>query len=256
MLNSIATRIAGSRRGRYWTNRIGNSPAFQPLFDIMANRLHAGLRTLAELGFAPAVIVDIGAYRGHWTRTARRYFPQARFLMVEPQLDKERDLARLRQTAPDRIEYALAVLGPEERASAPFHLAESGSSLYPDRTAFPHQTTTVPMRTLDRVAGAIEGTAFLKLDVQGAEMEVLAGGPDVLRRTDAIMLEASVLEFNIGTPLIAEVIARMDGLGFQLFDIWDLRRIGPVLAQTDLLFVRQGSELLAHGQNAIDRYGT
>jgi hypothetical protein len=38
-----------------------------------------------RLGFKPRHIVDIGANRGNWTRTALRYFPDARYTLFEPQ---------------------------------------------------------------------------------------------------------------------------------------------------------------------------
>ena len=40
---------------------------------------------LKRLGFAPKHILDIGADRGMWTREALKYFPDARYTLVEPQ---------------------------------------------------------------------------------------------------------------------------------------------------------------------------
>ena len=40
---------------------------------------------LERLGFKPRHIVDIGANRGNWTRTALRFFPDARYTLFEPQ---------------------------------------------------------------------------------------------------------------------------------------------------------------------------
>jgi hypothetical protein len=42
-------------------------------------------RRLQVKGFAPATIIDIGAYEGHWTRLARGVFPDVPALMVEAQ---------------------------------------------------------------------------------------------------------------------------------------------------------------------------
>ena len=41
------------------------------------------LARLKSLGFAPAVIYDIGAYRGGWTRVAAEVFPEAQFVLFE-----------------------------------------------------------------------------------------------------------------------------------------------------------------------------
>src|SRR5258708_38518272 len=40
---------------------------------------------LLRLGFAPTHILDVGANRGNWTRTALKHFPGPRYTLVEPQ---------------------------------------------------------------------------------------------------------------------------------------------------------------------------
>src|SRR5580658_7610828 len=42
---------------------------------------------LKRFGFAPKHILDIGANKGLWTREALRFFPGARYTLVEPQDD-------------------------------------------------------------------------------------------------------------------------------------------------------------------------
>jgi Methyltransferase FkbM domain len=82
------------------------------------------------------------------------------------------------------------------------------------------------------------GAVFLKLDAQGGELDVLKGASRTLDRTSTVLLEASVVEYNPGTPRIADVISFIRGCSFLLVDIWDLKRIGPMLSQVDLLFTR------------------
>src|SRR5216684_8846461 len=41
--------------------------------------------SLKKLGFAPQHIMDVGANRGLWTREAIKFFPDARYTLVEPQ---------------------------------------------------------------------------------------------------------------------------------------------------------------------------
>jgi hypothetical protein len=40
---------------------------------------------IQKAGFAPRHIVDVGANRGNWTRSAIRFFPEAHYTLVEPQ---------------------------------------------------------------------------------------------------------------------------------------------------------------------------
>ncbi len=257
MLSFLGARIAGSKVGRYWLGKLSNRDGFQPLFDIMANRVASGLGTLRRLGFSPDLVVDVGAHSGTWTRMALPLFPTARFVMVEAQPEHEPALQAVQALAAARITYAIGLLGRESKAAVEFRLAGTGSSLYPENTSFPQRRTTLAMTTLDGVLELDRGVRgiFLKLDVQGAELDVLAGAAAALQRTEAILLEASLVEYNLGAPRIADVIARLRELEFLLFDIWDLRRIGPVLAQTDLVFVRRGSVLETQAASIIRAYG-
>lgn len=258
MLSFISARIAGSKTGRYWLSKLSNRDGFQPLFDVMANRVPAGLATLKRLGFAPDLVVDIGAHSGAWTRMALPCFTDARFVMIEAQPERATALRAVQASAPRRVAYAVRLLGREDRDDVEFLLAGTGSSLYPENTAFPRQRTTLAMTTLDNALELRDNdrTIFLKLDVQGAELDVLAGAAATLQRTEAILLEASLAEYNRGAPRIADIIARLRELDFLLFDIWDLRRIGPILAQSDLVFVRRGSALENAAAATIRAYGS
>ena len=106
------------------------------------------------------------------------------------------------------------------------------------------------MVTLDtlvsRVAADWGAPDFIKLDVQGFELSVLAGAAESLRHADFVLLEASLLPYNSGAPLLPDVLAFMTAQGFHLLDICSqLRRGDGALIQTDLLFVNSSSAFAA-----------
>jgi FkbM family methyltransferase len=77
---------------------------------------------LAAAGFAPRIIVDIGAHIGAFTTLAAKYFPEAKIYSFEPLKQHYRLLvknSRVRRCRPQN----LAVLG--------FYGAEAGRDLYP-----------------------------------------------------------------------------------------------------------------------------
>jgi len=86
---------------------------------------------------------------------------------------------------------------------------------------------------------------LLKVDVQGAELRVLAGAKKILRECDAVILEATLFGTMIGGPQLAEVVAYMQGQGFATYDIWGMlyRPLDGALAQVDIAFVREDSVL-------------
>ena len=201
------------------------------------------LLRLADKGFRPDTIIDVGAYIGDWTRLAHIVFPGSRLLMVEPQVAKNPFLdAVCRETG---AEYSNLLLGARAEMHVPFHLMETGSSVFLENTDYPRTETFLSMDRLDNLPLPNTGTFFLKLDTQGYELEILKGAPEVLSRTEAVIMEGSFLEYNRGAPLIAETVAFMRARDFLCYDICQLWRRNPdnTAMQADFLFVRSNSAL-------------
>ncbi|MDP6574394.1 MAG: FkbM family methyltransferase [Rhodospirillales bacterium] len=212
------------------------------------------LLLLEKIGFDPVLVLDIGAYSGAWTRAFKEIFPQAKVLMVEAQAPKEADLAKVKVDLPG-TDYVIALLGREERDSVPFYLMKTpygstGSSVYEEQTSFDREKQDLPMTTLDRLTRDREEgpCGLLKLDVQGAELDVLDGAPRVLADVEFVFMEVGVVEYNKGAPLFAETVERMAKMGFVVFDLFEQHRLsGNVLFQIDVLFVREGSRFQPKG---------
>jgi hypothetical protein len=104
----------------------------------------------------------------------------------------------------------------------------------------PSTTVTKTSVRLDTLLKRYPPPDFIKLDVQGYELEVLKGGPQSLHAATAILMEASTLPINQGCPLIADVFAFMDQADFRLFDFCTQVRLrNGILWQTDLLFLKK-----------------
>ena len=75
---------------------------------------------------------------------------------------------------------------------------------------------TVDVARLDDIlrADSLEKEIFIKLDVQGMEGGVIAGGRRVFGIADCVLIEMSFVEMYEGQPLFEEVHAQLMGLGF------------------------------------------
>jgi FkbM family methyltransferase len=209
--------------------------------------MEASLGNMRRNGFYPASIVDVGAFQGDWSRMARRIYPNAPIYMFDANPEKEPLLSAASKEI-GGAEYRIALLGPKPGAAVQFYVMGTGSSVLPENTSLPRSTTQLPMTTLDNVLlgeHQIPRPCFLKLDVQGFELEVLRGAEQVLGATEAALLEVALLEYNQGAPLFAEVVAFMGSRGFVVYDLSGTfrRESDDTLYMVDLLFVRESSSL-------------
>jgi len=206
------------------------------------------IQNLKTLGYYPAVIIDVGAYVGNWTREVVRIFPNSQFLMIEAQSSKENELKKIiSDFGQTSIDYQISLVGSVNDDNVSFYEMETGSSVYREKTSYPREEKFLSMCTLDSLVQSRNyiGSIFLKLDVQGYELEVLKGCRSLISRVDFILLEVSLIEYNEGAPLMGEVIPKMSELGFVVFDITDFRRKTQekLLFQIDILFCRADHKL-------------
>lgn len=209
-------------------------------------RMFAHINYLKQLGYKPTVVIDVGAYKGEWSLFAKKIFPGASFIMVEAQKDKEETLKQVAASFKN-VHYKITLLGNENKGPVSFYEMETGSSIYKEQTGAAAKLKQYPMQTLDSLMAEynIAGSYFLKLDVQGAEIDVLEGASATLQQTDFILLEASLLNYNEGAPLVADIFAWLDKKGFVLFDICDQQRRNnnTTLVQVDLLFAKKDAPI-------------
>ena len=105
-------------------------------------------------------------------------------------------------------------------------------------------TEPVDLVRLDSLAPTIlapDDRVYLKLDVQGTELDALDGARTSLPRVRAMELELSVVPLYEGAPLLAEMLGRIDEMGFDLVSIapaWIDARTGHVL-QLNAIFLRR-----------------
>jgi len=203
------------------------------------------LENMRRCGFNPATVIDIGAFIGDWTQRARKIWPAATFLMIEPQPNKQE---RLRALCNESVFLESVLLGSAPAPAVPYHMDDLGGSsvLEQFQDKCPGKAT-LPMTTLDAlVAGRnLAGPILLKADVQGYELEVLRGATETLRSVEAILLEVALLPYNIGAPLFADVVAFMNERKFPMYDLCSFhrRQSDSAAFQADVVFVREDSAL-------------
>jgi FkbM family methyltransferase len=124
----------------------------------------------------------------------------------------------------------------------------TGSSIYPEKgrelTKCKHKTISIDdCFAAHRLDGA---SAFIKMDIQGAELDCLQGADHALSNTVGILCEANILDYNQGSPSYHELDTYLAGKGFRLADIAGSARLKDGrLNQLDLLYLPANSPMMS-----------
>jgi FkbM family methyltransferase len=209
------------------------------------NLLDTFYSTLIAINFKPRHIVDVGANHGSWTREALRYFPDARYTLLEPQFWLQRSIQDVLDTNP-RVTFH-AVGAGAQAGTFKFTIVDSDDSCTFRITEESARTQgfrqiDVPVVTLNDFFGRTDWPApdIIKIDAEGIDLEVLQGASAFFGRTEIFMVEAGVVQKNFDNS-IQKVVAYMDAHGYRLFDITDLNRPWStrVLWLVELAFIKR-----------------
>lgn len=207
-------------------------------------------------------VLDIGAYDGDTARIFRRYFPEAHIYCVEPQPEPVQALERWAASQQGMVHVLPMALGnrsgmAEIHRNARFPRIASLARPAPGLQRQMQDAITIPtpIMRLDEAVSAqipLQEGVLIKIDVEGGERDVLAGGGAALQRSVACILEFHADPFFIGDLTLSEAIPLLKGLGLEYGGVLQqqLKRNGR-LNYFDALFVNWArGESVASGSAA------
>lgn len=190
--------------------------------------------------FTPNRILDIGANVGGWYSQCKQHFPESYIFSIEANEECEVDL---KNTNPN---YSIKLLTREKKIY-PFYtsniISGTGNSIYKELTPyFNEQNTKVIQKQgypLDEVFDKNEEFDLIKMDVQGAELDIIYGGINLCKKAKGILLEVALKEYNLGSPLYDEVINYMNSIGFTKYEILSDLHYNGEIYHHDILFINE-----------------
>lgn len=208
------------------------------------------LQHIQALDFQPGTVIDVGAAYG--TQELYETFPNAHHLLIEPLIEYQAALDKLCQQYPHvEVLYAAASYHTDG-LTINVHPDLVGSSAYLEEEASDVNGVprTLPTVRLDTICHKRQLPApyLIKVDVQGAELEVLRGVTDILKNTEYIVLEVSLFEFYKGAPQFHDVIQYMQSIGFVSYDFTAPlhRPVDDAVSQIDIAFVQANGRFRQH----------
>jgi FkbM family methyltransferase len=181
------------------------------------------LLNLAERGFEPHHIFDVGANKASWSRCARRVYPRCGITLIEPQIEMKMHLDAF-CSRNEGCRWVLAGAGAEP--------GELPLTVHPDTVSSTFvfsqeradaaglQRRMVPIVTLDSLVEENGGIVpdIVKIDAEGFESQILQGAKRLLGRTELFFLEVHLFGDRPNPSGFVEMTATMDDLGYVPYD--------------------------------------
>lgn len=207
---------------------------------IVRNTMTGSLVLAQKLGFEPKTVIDVGAALG--TFNLYETFPHARHLLIEPIAENEPYLAKICRNLKS-AEYMIAAAAKESGVctlSVSPGMVHSAISDNPVTDNSNPYLRKIPAITLDGICRErnLPGPYLIKVDVDGKELDVLAGATEILQQTEYVIVEVTLF------GQMYEVMSFMKSQGFAAYDIVDLayRPIDAALWQIDMVFVKESGQ--------------
>jgi FkbM family methyltransferase len=187
-----------------------------------------------------ATVIDVGASDGRWSKMAMKYFPNARYLLIEAQPVHGPSLERFAETRRN-VQYVLAAAS--DRVGAVFFDASDPFGGLASHTAIDEGCIEVPATTIDTAVEDLGlGPPFLiKLDTHGFETSILKGAHRTIPKAALLVIECYNFRLTTETLLFHEMCHLLEQFGFRCIDLVDpmYRPVDGVLWQADLVFAHQ-----------------
>lgn len=163
-------------------------------------------------------IVDVGAALGNWTRMCLGFYPDAKFLLFEPQPVHEESLSALCGEFGDQVSWVKAAAG-KEKGRIFFDVSDPLGGQASDKPYEEHNLE-VEMCSIDEELERLgwEGPYMLKLDVHGFEVPILEGAEKTLRNCAVAIIECYNFPIAEGSLELHEMCDWMGERGFQCVD--------------------------------------
>ena len=174
-------------------------------------------------------VFDVGANQGQYASSLFSSNFQGKIFSFEPYSRAHKSLLKLANKNPDwhvapkcavgRINK-IVILNISENSFSSSLLPILDEHLNSAKYSRYIGTESVPLITLDSFTKKIKfKKAFLKIDTQGYELEVLLGAKSLMKKIVGIQLEVSIGNLYCGQPYYLDILQHIENMGFKLWSI-------------------------------------
>jgi FkbM family methyltransferase len=233
---------------------------FLAVFPLIARTLKAHLdtreyekciRDLVKNGVDLNVIYDIGAHKGRWTKWHQKILKNKKFVLFEANEIHRKKLEKI------CCDFFIQVLASENKQLKFYRKGGTGDSIYLENTDHYSGAYDVVMaKTVDTLVSekGLSPPNFIKLDVQGAELDILRGAKNALNSCNVILMECPVVQYNIGAPKLETYLNFMKEIDFLPLKIFEQHIDSGLLIQIDILFISREAYEVSLKSRKLPKY--
>jgi FkbM family methyltransferase len=179
---------------------------------------------ISRIDYTPKVIFDIGSAVLHWTKEAKKIWPNAKYIAFEAMTEVEEFYKEINQE--HTLEVLSDVIGRKVVYNChPINLG--GNSYYKESEEYSKASKDIYTKEYeqDRITTTIDYIMevskypqpdLIKIDTQGSELDILKGAENTIKGVKHMIVELQHVQYNIGAKLVNESIEYINSLGFEL----------------------------------------
>ena len=213
------------------------------------------LKTISD-SFTPNVIYDIGSNTLHWTREVKNIWTNAEIFAFDA-IQEVEELYKSKN-----VKYNIGVLSDIDNKIVKFYENKenpAGNSYYKE-IGHPNSVNIFPEDSYsEKIAMTLETIVkqnnfllpdLVKIDVQGAELDILNGGMNIINNSKYLIIELQNVEYNRGAPLENITIDFLNKNGWEIVEA-KFSNNGP---DADYLFINKNYKISHNNVSSKDSW--
>lgn len=211
------------------------------------------IRKVQQNGMPLNIVYDVGACTGNFSRWLRDsalynstyYLFEANFEYFHKLLDPS-------------FNSFITLLSNEDGKEIDFWAGlNTGDSYYKETTSIYENTGSKKLKstTLDKmiVDKNLPIPNFLKIDTQGSELDILSAAKNLMGKTEMILCECPIIEYNKGAPKMSEYLDFFKSYDYIPVEVTQIHRAEDTILQIDLLYMLRSAKQQFLSENQVIR---
>jgi FkbM family methyltransferase len=203
----------------------------------------AALKRCKQRGLEVATVIDVGASNGQWANLCMEHYPNAKYLLVEAQVEHEEGLMKFKNKH-SNVEYIICAAGNHD-GEIYFNNEKLLGGIASEKP-FEKNSIRVPMFKIDTLIQKfnLQPPFLIKLDTHGFEVPIIEGSSEALKKTNLFIVEVYNYRLSEKALKYYEMCTYMEKRSFSTVEIVDFlsRKHDNSLWQMDMFFIQSNSK--------------